>query len=230
MNTIDQSPVPNKEVPASNPWAWFEDLTKTYPGAESFRPRVEQFRRELGDAFKLADDEVKRAHQHADDKLKLAQEIEADADKRLQERFRHYMVELATSAFDKQATYTTTILSIGYVGLFTAWNLTAASIPTSASRFVVVTALASLIVFILFEVFKMIYGQIFLMQTIKVAATQNSEFDAENQKYLDAQRKAQPWFYATWIISVLLSLGLGLASAGVLVYAHLEKLFFPSLT
>jgi len=197
------------DTPAPDPWKWFDELVKEYPGAESYRPSFDEIRTRVPEIIQSLERKA------------------ADADGRLQERFRQYMVEITTSAFDKQSTYTTAILSVGYVGLFAAWNITAQSLPPMLSRFVVVTALSSLVVFILFEVFKMIHGQLFVMRTLKLAKTQGDSFNVEVAKYLAAQEKGQPWFYVTWGVSVFLSLALGLMSAGAIIYAHLEKLFFP---
>ena len=159
-----------------------------------------------------------------------AREQQRNSEALLQQRYRAFLVEMTTAAFDKQATYTTAVLSIGYVGLFTAWNLTAPLISTAASRLVLVTALISLLIFILFEVFKMAYGHFFLMRTLKVVRAQGTALDIENRKYLDAEQKAQPWFYATWLVTLLLTLAFGLASACILIYAHIERAFFTTLT
>lgn len=204
------------DTPAPDPWKWFDELVKEYPGAESYRPNFDKIRTDVPEIIQSLKQE-----------LAQAEDRERRAEGRLQERFRQYMVEITTSAFDKQSTYTTAILSVGYVGLFAAWNLTAQSLPPMFSRFVVVTALSSLVVFIIFEVFKMIHGQVLVMRTLNLAKAQGDSFDVELAKYLAAQAKAQPWFYVTWGVSVFLSLALGLMSAGAIIYAHLEKLFFP---
>lgn len=199
-------------------WAWFDELTAAIPEAERFRPQFQNLRDAATDVFLRLDQ--KRAD---------AEEAAALADSLMKERFRQFLVEQTTTAFDKQSTYTTAILSVGYVGLFTTWNLTSASIPQASSRFVVVTALVSLLVFILFEVFKMVWGQLLALQTLRVIKAQGAAFDVENQKHLDRLNRSQPWFYGVWIVSVLVSLGFGLASASVLIYSHIEKLFFPAL-
>lgn len=216
MNDTPQSPA---VAPAPDPWKWFDELVKEHPGAESYRPNFDEIRTRVPVIIQELQSEVARA-----------QESENQADRLLQERYRQFMVEIATSAFDKQSTYTTAILSVGYVGLFAAWNLTAQSLPPMVSRFVVVTALSSLVVLILFEVFKMIHGQLLVMRTLKLARTKGKDFDTEVEKYQMAQDKAQPWFYTAWIVSIFLTLTLGLMSAGAIIYAHLEKLFFPAIS
>jgi len=200
-------------------WAWFDELTVAIPDAERYRPQFQNLRDTATDVLMSLDQ--KRAD---------AEDRATRADSLMKERFRQFLVEQTTTAFDKQSTYTTAILSVGYVGLFTTWNLTAASIPQASSRFVVVTALASLLVFILFEVFKMVWGQLLALRTLRVIKAQGAAFDIENQQYLDRLNRSQPWFYGVWIISVIASLGFGLASASVLIYSHLEKLFFPALS
>lgn len=207
-------------------WSWFNDLTQSHPEAEIYRPSLDRIRSAGMEVISSFEREAIEARQEA----MAAKEAEQRSGSLLQERFRMFLVEMTTSAFDKQATYTTAILSIGYVGLFTAWNLTAPLIATTASRLVLVTALLSLVVFIIFEVFKMVYGHYFLMRTLKAVGAQGADFDVERQKYLDALSKAQPWFYTTWALALSLTLALGLASASILVYAHIEKAFFPALS
>lgn len=200
----------DQQKPA-DPLAWFDDLVRDHPGAESYRPKVEEMRTIVREAFASADAEVQRARNFMQDKLK------------------RYLIELVTSAFDKQATYTTAILSIGYVGLFAAWSQTAAAISPALNRVVIVSALSSLAVFILFEVLKMIYGQAMVFRTLRVVKAEGEAFDPDLHEYLKANESSRRWFYVAWFAAVALTLALGIASAGVLVYAHLERLFFPAL-
>jgi len=113
---------------------------------------------------------------------------------------------------------------------FTAWNLTSSLISPTSSRLVLVCALISLLIFIVFEVFKMAYGHYFMMRTLKVIKAQGADMDVENRKYLDAEEKAKPWFYTTWLATLILTLVFGLGAACILIYAQLEKAFFPALT
>lgn len=191
--------------------AWFDELVKEYPGAESYRSNVEEVRRVVREAFEATEAEVQRARNFMQDKLK------------------RYLIELITTAFDKGSTYTTAILSIGYVGLFTAWSQTSASIPAALSRVVVITALLSLSIFILFEVFKMVYANVLTMRTLAVVKAQGENFDPELQQYLNGTSKHQAIFYSVWIGTILLALTFGIISSGVLIYAHIERLFFPAL-
>ena len=200
-------------------WGWFDELVKAYPGAELYRPNLDRIRTTGIEVISSFENDAIEAR-----------EQQRNSEALLQQRYRAFLVEMTTAAFDKQATYTTAVLSIGYVGLFTAWNLTAPLISTAASRLVLVTALISLLIFILFEVFKMAYGHFFLMRTLKVVRAQGTALDIENRKYLDAEQKAQPWFYATWLVTLLLTLAFGLASACILIYAHIERAFFTTLT
>ncbi|KAA9003473.1 hypothetical protein FJU31_03985 [Stenotrophomonas cyclobalanopsidis] len=199
-------------------WGWFDELVEAHPGAERYRPNLELLRSTGRELIQSLENDAREAQ---DQKLR--------SDAALNQRYRAFLVEMTTAAFDKQSTYTTAVLSIGYVGLFTAWNLTSSLISATSSRIVLVSALISLLIFILFEVFKMLYGHIFLMRTLKVIKTLGPDFDVENRRYLDAEEKAKPWFYITWLATLVLTLVFGLAAACILIYAHIERAFFPAL-
>lgn len=204
----------NVETAQRDPWVWFEELVRDNPSAESYRAVFNMHRADVAGMYQALQAETKRAD---------------DAEAFMPEKLKRFLVESMTQAWDKAATYTTAVLSIGYVGLFATWSQTASSISAPHSRVVAIFALLSLASFILFEIFKMGFGHVLLLRTIKTAQAEGANFDPELSVYLQRTSSGQKWFYCAWFASMGVSVVFGLAGASVLVYAHLEKLFAPAL-
>lgn len=186
-----------------NPLNWFEDLVKEYPGAENYRSDVQNVERLVIEALDIAD----QARNQARDSAKK------------------FLIDLLTSMWDKSSAYTTAVISVGYVALFTSWSATAGDIAPQFSRLVAVFGLSSLAVFVIFEVGKMVWQHVHVMALIRLIGHQGPAFDEAQNRYSSFSASSQKAHQWVWSFVLGLTLVLGMTSASVLVYANLERMF-----
>jgi hypothetical protein len=77
------------------------------------------------------------------------------------------VIDIYSKAYDRAAAYTNLIMLGGYAGGFAIWNFTRAYLTARASAWTALLLLSSLTVFILFEIYKMVFHT---RHGIKIAA------------------------------------------------------------
>ena len=85
-----------------------------------------------------------------------------------------YLLELQSSMFNRAAAYTNIILVGGYAGAFTIWNFTRSQLTPRATIVVALFLSISLVTFIAFEVFKMIWTAVELKKQVLILRTAKS--------------------------------------------------------
>lgn len=199
-----------KQTASRGPLEWFEELVTELPAAEKYRQSVNNLERLVKEAIDIGDEGQRR--------VEVAQKYMRDETKK-------FIIDVLTAMWDKSAAYTTAVISVGYVALFTAWSTTKEDVAPEFSRLIVVMALASLVVFILFEVGKMIYQHVHVMRLLSVLKEQGVDFDVAFQRYQGFSETSYRVHQWIWTVALALTIFFGLSSAGVLIYANLERMF-----
>lgn len=162
----------------------------------------------------------------------LAELLEAAA-KQEQERLANQIAEahqkLITISYDKAATYTTVIIFGGYAGFFAIWQITKDYLTKQQTLWSALLILVSLLLFVLFEVLKMVLVTKAFLSKAKIL--QKPEVRTNPQRLLQAlneletvQQTILKGFIAIWAITVSICVGSAIGGAGILAYAFIRGL------
>jgi hypothetical protein len=124
---------------------------------------------------------------------------------------------ILTHAYDKSSAYTNLIIIAGYVAYFSLWKEVKAFLPVKAMLISALLTAISALIFVLFEVSKMITGSFYFNRIGKelknIANPQNliEKFQNEQQQFTVKQ-------FRIWVVALGFTLSTGLSGAGILVY------------
>jgi len=125
--------------------------------------------------------------------------------------------------------YTNLVIVAGYAGLFALWHLTKEHLSRNQILSAALLLLVSIIVFVLFEVYKAYYSSTALLgysQIVNRPENQNSlaKLASEIERYkLDDQRRGIR-FGKSWLVVFIVTTLTGLGAAGILLYAFIRGL------
>lgn len=131
--------------------------------------------------------------------------------------------EILTHAYSKAAAYTNVIIIAGYAAFFTLWNSMDGKLPAKPMFAAAICISLSVIIFILFEVYKMIKSSLYFrmlgkeFEKVQKPDIVIAKFQAEGQKF--DQKMSMIWIYV-----LIPTLALGLTGAGILIYQFALKL------
>jgi hypothetical protein len=162
----------------------------------------------------------------ADENLRLAfnRHIEEHENAELNaaiERQKDEMAKMLSITFDKGMAYTNLIILGGYAGAFTIWNFTKDSLHERAEIWVAMLLCISLLTFISFEVFKMIYGVTDALQARNLIVKQlpANEFLKEFEDLRNSgNRKGMRVMLPVWVVQLSIAVASALAEFGILLY------------
>ncbi len=131
--------------------------------------------------------------------------------------------EILTHAYDKSSAYTNIIIIAGYVAFFSLWKETKAFLPGRAALLAALLMLTSALLFVLFEIFKMISGSIYFRNIGK-----DIEKIKDPKELIEKVQKGQQRFstlnFRIWYLVLIPTAATGLAGAGILLYYFVKGL------
>jgi hypothetical protein len=131
--------------------------------------------------------------------------------------------EILTHSYDKSTTYANLIIIAGYVAFFSLWKEVKEFLPVKAALASALLMAISALLFVLYEIFKMIYGSIYFRNIGK-----EIEEIKDPQTFIEKIQKGQQKFstlnFRVWYIVLIPTLGTGLSGAAILVYYFVKGL------
>jgi len=132
------------------------------------------------------------------------------------------IVNMTSALFDKAAAYTSLIVVAGYAGMFSIWAFVSEFLSRAATIAVALLLALSLVVFVCYEIYKMILGATQMMGLSKLVnpPRSNVELLADFQTYeMERKRKSStPRQIAIWVVSLSICVLSALAAVALLFY------------
>ena len=138
-------------------------------------------------------------------------------------------VKMLTAVFDKATAYTNLMIVGAYAGFFGLWQLTKDYLTKPEALWSALLVFVSLFFFVVFEVTKMVVVQIQI--TSKAKALQSPEVRTSPQalalrlgEIASSHERVNFAFMWYWVATMVVTVGSGLAGAGVLAWAFIVGL------
>lgn len=132
------------------------------------------------------------------------------------------VVNMTTALFDKSAAYTSLIIVAGYAGMFSIWAFVSDHLSKAATISVALLLGVSLVAFVTYEIYKMIYGatQMLGLSRLVNPPRPPTEFVRAFQEFEESRkrRSSTPGQIFIWIIIMLISVLSALSAVGILFY------------
>lgn len=134
------------------------------------------------------------------------------------------LIKVLSALYDKAAAYTNLIMVAGYAGFFAVWaNMKGFMTPTEM-RLSALSMIFSLLIFVLWEVTKMILTSRNLHRLLEVLNAPPTEFDARLKKQQRDERVFNIGFLRAWRIVLVCAIVPALFAAGTLVFSFITNL------
>ena len=136
-------------------------------------------------------------------------------------KYRDFVIDIHSKAFDRAAAYTNLIMLGGYAAGFAIWNFTRDHLTAKASAWVAILLLLSVTTFVLFEIYKMVINAKFSTNIAKILRQQKPIADqmADIQEY---ERKVSSdgllIFMRVWVVVLVFSVSTALIAAMILIW------------
>lgn len=134
------------------------------------------------------------------------------------------MIKVLSTLYDKSAAYTNIIMAAGYAGFFTVWSNMKAYMSPAEMRVSAICMLVSLLVFVLWEVTKMILTSRNLHRLLEVLQSPQPEFDAKLKKQQHDERTFNIGFLRAWRIVLVSAIAPALLASATLIYSFITHL------
>ncbi len=131
--------------------------------------------------------------------------------------------EILTHAYDKSSAYTNIIIIAGYVAFFSLWKETKEFLPGKAVLLAALLMLTSALLFVLFEIFKMISGSIYF-RNIGKDIEKIKDPKELIEKVQKGQQRLSTLNFRIWYLVLIPTVATGLAGAGILLYYFVKRL------
>lgn len=152
-----------------------------------------------------------------------------DEDRQQTEAFIDAQIKLISAAYDKAIAYTNLIILAGYAGFFGLWQLTKDHLSKPEILWSAILMLTSVLVFVLFEVWKMYHSSHSLLGLAEIF--QNPENKKSIAKLLGeieahnvAQRNRTIRLGRVWHVVLVITVFTGLCAVGILAWAFVKAL------
>lgn len=135
--------------------------------------------------------------------------------------------QMLSTIYDRANVYNTIILLIGYTGFFSLWVLIKDEITSKQALWSAIFISISLLSFVLFEVYKMIYSTWMILRWKKDLidkTSENCDFVSNYKKFkkkIDTANILHIWI---WIIQLIIVIPTGFAAASIMIYAFIANL------
>lgn len=156
---------------------------------------------------------------------KIAQQIAEKAAKDREEKIWDNWSKVFSAHYDKASAYTRIVLTVGYAGFFTTWGFTKhllSDVEMLASAF---SMGISLVAFISWEVFTMIYGARQLNKLARVLNKLDGGVETRLENFKVAQRKHEMFLTPFWYATLTVSISSGLFAAGIVLWSFYSSLW-----
>lgn len=163
-----------------------------------------------------------------DSKKNISEPLD-DEEKRQVELVVETHVKILTAAYDKAMAYTNLVIVAGYASLFGLWHLTKEQLSRNQILSAALLLLVSIIIFVLFEVYKAYYTSTALLgysQIVNSPENQDSlgKLVSEIERYKLADQRRGIRFGKSWLVVFIVTTLTGLGAALILLYAFLRAL------
>ncbi|MGO4722995.1 MULTISPECIES: hypothetical protein [unclassified Inquilinus] len=138
---------------------------------------------------------------------------------------RKYLIEYSVAQFNATANYLNIVMAVGYAGFFAIWSLTKQYMCKTEMLLSGTLMAASLILFVLYEVFKVAMGSITAVSAYKSA---DSNDPAKLISYLkNSEENKRKWGVANswiWFVSFGISIVTAFGAIGIILSAFIRSL------
>lgn len=134
------------------------------------------------------------------------------------------MIKVMSALYDKSAAYTNIIMAAGYAGFFAVWSNMKEYMSPTEMRVSALCMLVSLLVFVLWEVTKMILTSRNLHRLLEVIQAPQTEFDTKLKKQQHDERVFNIGFLRAWRIVLVSAIAPALLAAVTLIYSFIAHL------
>lgn len=165
-----------------------------------------------------------QVQQHQKILIELEQKRQQQEQERIASAHADAQIKVLSAAFDKSIAYVNFIILGGYAGFFGLWQLTKDSISKQQSLFAALFALISLVLFISFELYKMVVSYRSMIKQSKVFHSNECRSNPqllldEINKLQSVQERSTPKFMFIWAITFFTAVLFAFTGAGILGYA-----------
>lgn len=141
-------------------------------------------------------------------------------------------VKLINALYDKAAAYTNLIMIAGYAGFFGIWQMAKDHLGASQVLWSALLMLASVSVFVAFEVYKIITTARQQMARSEELYDERNHADVDRllaklNELAEATHKWAPRFAKVWLFVLVSAIGTAVTATGILAYALIAALATP---
>lgn len=128
--------------------------------------------------------------------------------------------EIQGKMIDRAAAYANLMMIGGYAGIFTIWSSTRAALPIKASISIASAITFSLVIFISFEIYKMILTAVRALRNRKILteAVPIQEFLERLEKLKQEEARRPVGYMRMWMTALVLCISSALVALGLLGY------------
>lgn len=164
-----------------------------------------------------------------DELFKALQEANEREQKRLAEAAIETQIKVMSAVFDKSAAYTNLMILAAYAGFFGLWQLTKDYLTKQFALWSALLMLASVVMFVLFEVIKMVVIQHNIMDRVKALKSPEVQRDprALEKAFAELGRvheRVLLHFMRFWVVALIFVIITGMSAASLLAYAFVAGL------
>lgn len=164
---------------------------------------------------------VKQLAQKAQEQQK--KELQAAHDKRIED-----LIKILSALYDKAAAYANLIMAAGYAAFFAVWaNMKSFMSPTQM-RVSAIAMTVSLVVFVAWELTKMIRTAFNLRKQLELTKVDQQQFVPKLLEYQKEERAFNVRFLSSWSYVLVAAIVPALIAVAVLLYAFLTGLLWDS--
>lgn len=135
--------------------------------------------------------------------------------------------KLQADQFERANNYTNIVIGGGYAGAFAIWSLVSDVLSKNQRAWIGMLLLVSILVFVMWEVTKMILIGVHAQNFVRLAAAEPLHLEKLLQEQKSAEVRLHHKLGIIWARFVLpVTIGTALVAAGVLVYAFVREIVF----
>ncbi len=148
--------------------------------------------------------------------------------KQEQERRIEILIRILSAVFDKALAYTNVILIAGYVAFFTVWGNVKSLLSPTEMRLTALSVTISLLVFVAWEVTKMILSSRNLKGLLEVVNSTPQDFDSKLRRQQERERRFNIRFLRFWPVVLVFTILPALVGVIVLIWTFVRGLLFAT--
>ena len=141
------------------------------------------------------------------------------------EKRKHHINELLQSSYKSAQTYATVVIAGGYAVFFTTWSKVQIEFTIFFKYYSLLPMLFSLIIFIVWEIYKMIKSSIIMQKQAKVLSVNNELFEGELEKLIVKEQNYQTMNTKIWPGILVLTLIPAAFSTFILIFGCIKVVF-----